>query len=52
MKKVYIVCEYSDYGLMDMSEARAFNTFEAAEAAAVAAKISKGDYNPYRVAKG
>lgn len=42
MKKVYIVCEYSDYGLVDMSEAKAFDTFEAAEAAAIAAIETKG----------
>lgn len=42
MKKVYIVCEFSDYGLIDMSEAKAFDTFEEAEAAAVATKETKG----------
>jgi hypothetical protein len=42
MKKIYIVCEYSDYGLVDMSEARAFDTFEAAETAAIAAIETKG----------
>jgi hypothetical protein len=42
MKKVYIVCEYSDYGLVDMSEARAFDTLEAAEAVAVADVKTKG----------
>jgi len=42
MKTVYIVCEYSDYGLIDMSEARAFDTLEAAEAVAVAAIETKG----------
>jgi hypothetical protein len=42
MKKIYIVCEYSDYGLIDMSEAKAFTTLEAAEAAALAAKETKG----------
>jgi hypothetical protein len=42
MKTVYIICEYSDYGLIDMSEARAFDTLEAAEAVAVAAIETKG----------
>jgi hypothetical protein len=42
MKKVYIVCEYSDYGLIDMSEARAFDTLEAAEAVAVEELETKG----------
>ena len=42
MKTVYIVCEYSDYGLIDMSEARAFDTLEAAEAVAGAAIETKG----------
>jgi hypothetical protein len=42
MKKVYIVCEYSDYGLVDMSEAKAFDTLEAAEAEATAAIETKG----------
>jgi hypothetical protein len=45
MKKIYIVCEYSDYGLVDMSEAKAFDTFEAAiETTFKAALIDKYEH--------